>query len=236
MRFLVRSLLAGIVFLTASPAHAQASRPDAVSEISTTGRGEIRVVPDRATVLISVETHASSAAAASSSNSQITNGTIKSVKAATTPQDLVTTQSYSVTPDYQKEKPNGFGARNTIRVELHDIARLGPVIDASLAAGATQVSRVVFTSSAAADARRKAMKLAVTEARLDAESIADTAGGTLGKLISLSSAGLGGIPNSTYSEFVATGGLARSYGRCRQSRILIFCVCIAACRWPTRCG
>lgn len=211
MRVSVGLLLAGTVVLSASQSHAQATaRNDAVPEISTTGRGEIRIAPDRATVLISVETHASSAAAASSASSQITNATIKAVKAAMTPQDLVTTQSFSVTPDYQKGKPSGFGARNTIRVDLRDIVRLGPVIDASLTAGATQVSQVQFTSSVAAETRRKALKLAVAEARADAEALAEAAGGSVGKLLSVS-AGPSNVPMGRFDQVVVTS-LASSMG------------------------
>lgn len=210
MRLSVSSVFAGIALLAASQANAQAMpRVDAVSEIVTSGRGEIHLSPDRATVLISVETHASSAAAASSANSEITGSTIKAVKAATTPQDTVTTQSYSVMPDYQKGKPSGFGARNTVRVELHDIARLGGVIDAALAAGATQVSQIQFASSSAMAARRQAIKLAVSEARLDAEALADAAGGSVGKLLSVSSAGSSGIAGGRLESVVLTG-LART--------------------------
>lgn len=212
MRLLVGSLVVLATVTAASPLAAQTqSRPDAVPEISTNGRGEIRVSPDRATVLISVETHASSASDASSSNSKITNATIKSVKAAIGSGDAVTTQSFSVTPDYDKGKPRGFGARNTIRVELHDISRIGPVIDAALAAGATQVSQVQFTSSQTPDARRKAMKLAVNEARLDAEVLAEAAGGTLGRLLAIGSSSFGGVAyraESVITSLSTAGGYA----------------------------
>lgn len=208
MRLHVSSAFAGILLIVASQATAQTgTRPDALAELNAIGRGEIRVSPDRATVLISVETHASTAASASSANSELTGSTIKAVKAAATPQDQVTTQSYSVTPDYQKAKPSGFGARNTIRVEVRDISRLGAIIDAALTAGATQVSQIQFTSSASAEARRKAMKLAVTEARLDAEAMAEAAGGTVGRLLSLGSFSSGGVAQSRMNEMVMTASL-----------------------------
>jgi uncharacterized protein YggE len=213
MRLSVSSAFAGVALCVASQAFAQTgTRPDAIAELNAVGRGEIRVTPDRATVLISVETHASNAAAASSANSDITASTIKAVKSAASSQDQVTTQSYSVTPDYQKGKPSGFGARNTIRVELHDISRLGPVIDAGLSSGATQVSQVQFTSSTTADARRKAMKLAVNEARLDAEAMAEAAGGTVGRLLALTSVSNGGIGTARLEAAVITSALSASGG------------------------
>ncbi|MEO5902739.1 MAG: SIMPL domain-containing protein [Gemmatimonadaceae bacterium] len=212
MRLFISSLVVGSIVFSATQIHAQVPvRNDARPDINTMGRGEIRVAPDRATVLVSIETHASTAAAASSANSQITNATIKAVKAAAGPQDLVTTQSFSVTPDYQKGKPSGFGARNTIRAELRDIARLGPVIDASLTAGATQISQVQFTSSTASEVRKRALKLAVAEARADAETLADAAGGSVGRLLSVST-GPSNISNSRLATAMVMGGVARAAG------------------------
>ncbi len=208
MRLSVSSAFAGFVLLATAQLSAQTPAPSAVSEISSNGRGEIRVAPDRAMVLITVETHVSSAAAASSANSEITNSTIKAVKAAAAPQDTVTTESYMVMPDYQKGKPSGFQARNTVRVKLHDINRVGAVIDAALAAGATQVPQVQFSSSAAQTARRQAIKLAVGEARLDAESLAEAAGGTVGRLLSVSSGGSVGIAAGRVENVVVTGMLS----------------------------
>lgn len=209
MRLPVSSAFAAILFLSA-PSIQGGTRPDALSELNANGRGEIRVTPDRATVLISVETHASSAASASSANSEITGSTIKAVKAVAAPQDVVTTQSYSVTPDYQKGKPNGFGARNTVRVEVRDISRLGKIIDGALTAGATQVSQVQFSSSMAPDARRKAIKLAITEARLDAEAMAEAAGGTVGRLLSITSYSTGGVAQGRLNELVLATSLRAS--------------------------
>lgn len=211
MRLSVSSAFAVVGLMAAAQLGAQSPAPSGVSEITTSGRGEIRVAPDRATVLITVETHASTAAAASSANSEITMSTIKAVKSAATPQDTVTTESYMVMPDYQKGKPSGFQARNTIRVQLHEIARVGGVIDAALAAGATQVPQVQFTSSAAMTARRQAIKLAVGEARLDAEALAEAAGGAVGRLLSINSAGSSGIAGGRLESVVVTG-LASSGG------------------------
>lgn len=212
MRLSVCSVSAGFALIAAAQMGAQTPAPSNVSEISTSGRGEIRVAPDRATVLITVETHASSAGAASSSNSEITNSTIKAVRAAAAPQDTVTTESYMVAPDYQKGKPSGFQSRNTIRLKLHDISRVGAVIDAALAAGATQIPQVQFSSSAVLTARRQAIKIALNEARLDAEALAEAAGGTVGRLLSLSSGGSSGVAYGRVDNVVVTGMAAREAG------------------------
>ena len=76
MRLSVSTVVTGLMILTASAAGAQTPVRADISEINTSGRGEIRIAPDRATVLVTIETHASSAAAASSANSELTNSTI----------------------------------------------------------------------------------------------------------------------------------------------------------------
>jgi uncharacterized protein YggE len=212
MRLSVSSGFAVVLLLCAASAAAQTPTRSDIPEINTTGRGEIRVAPDRATVLITVETHASSAAAASSANSEITNSTLKAVKAATTAQDTVTTESYMVVPDYQKNKPSGFQTRNTVRVRLHDVTRVGAVVDAALAAGATQIPQVQFSSSATIPARRQAIRLAVAEARADAEALADAAGGSVGKLLSVTTGGNFGVASARLENVVVTGLAAGSAG------------------------
>src|SRR3954467_4919117 len=68
---MTRSILALAFFLAATAAAAQPNGPvpPRVPEIAASGRGEVPITPDRATVLVSVESRASSAATAASENS-----------------------------------------------------------------------------------------------------------------------------------------------------------------------
>jgi uncharacterized protein YggE len=61
------------------------------------------------------------------------------------------------------------------------------LIDAALSGGATQVSNIQFVRSDSKEARRNALALAVADARRDAEVLAQAAGGTLGKLVYITS-------------------------------------------------
>jgi uncharacterized protein len=191
---------------------AQGIADQARPQIMTNGRGEARITPDRATVLVAIETRGGSAADATGANNKATAATIKAVKAATSAGDIVTTESFTVGRDYDnKGHPTNFVARNSIRSQLQNIAEVGQVIDAALSAGATQIMPVQFTGSRTADARREAVRAAVVEARLDAESMAEAAGGTLGKLLRLSSSV---IPMRTsYDVVVATSGVAGGLAR-----------------------
>jgi uncharacterized protein YggE len=68
---------------------------------------------------------------------------------------------------------------------------VGRTIDAGLAGGATGVQGVFFEASTTPAARRDALALAAAEARQDAERLARALGGTLGPLLSSSTAGAG---------------------------------------------
>ena len=69
---------------------------------------------------------------------------------------------------------------------------MGKVIDAVLAAGATNLGGLSLFASNTDAARREALQKAVAKARADAEVTAAAAGGSLGPLIELSTQGISG--------------------------------------------
>jgi len=185
------------LFVGTSVAEAQASATTGSAnapEIATNGRGEVRVAPDMARLQISVETRASSANAAAADNAARITRTIAAVRAAGIDSAQIKTAGYSVAPDYDsKGRHSGFVVRNGLRIEVRRIADVGKIIDAALGGGATQVTGVQFLRSDLHESRRSALALAVAEARRDAEVLAQAAGGTLGRLIYLTS-GFGTLP------------------------------------------
>jgi uncharacterized protein YggE len=193
-----------------SLATAQARDSSARSEIATSGRGEVHVTPDQAVMTVSVETHSPSAAAAAQDNAARLMRTIAALRAAGVDSPQITTAGYSLSQDYEKNRPSGFAARNGLRVEVRRIADIGKLIDVALTAGATSVGQVQFVRADTREARRSALALAVAEARRDAEVLAQAAGGTLGKLVYLTS-GVSvpvGRENSNYAQLssvVVTG-------------------------------
>lgn len=163
-------------------------------EVTASGRGEVKVTPTSSSVLISVTTRAPTAAQAAADNATRLESTLRALRAiGLAPNDL-TTAGYSVGQNYEMTResprvPAGFIARNTIRAEVRRLDDLGKVIDAALAGGATEIAGVQYSSANSQDARRTALASAVREARADADAIARAAGGSLGRLIALSSSG-----------------------------------------------
>lgn len=167
----------------------EAARPQ-VPQIVVSASSEVKVAPDRATISVGVQSRAVTAAAASAQNSQKQRAVIEAIKARGVPAEQISTSGFNVIPEtrYDREgqqapRTTSYLVMNTVTVELKRVDQVGPVIDASLAAGANQINSLAFGVQNADSARRAALALAVAKARADAEVIARAAGGSLGSLI-----------------------------------------------------
>src|ERR1043166_8906226 len=180
MRFL--SCLAALV--AASPLAAQPPGPGPQPpRIVTSGEGEVKVTPDRATIFVGVQSRALTAAAASGDNARRQRAIIDTLKALGVPSDQIATQNFSVSPEMVypqgggSPKLTGYVVNNTVRVELKKIEQMGSVIDASIAKGSNQINSIQFSVADVATPRRAAIAEAVRNARADADAPAAAAGG-----------------------------------------------------------
>ena len=176
-------------------AEAQVSPPQPVASqppsISASAAGDARVVPDRAMVTVAVESQAPSAAKAGADNAARQTKVIDAVKAAGVAAAQIRTSGYNVFPEYAQgdgraPRITGYRAQNSVQVEVRDIAAVGKIIDAALAAGANNIGSVSLFSSNTDAARKEALQKAVAKARSEAEAVAAAAGGSLGALLELS--------------------------------------------------
>jgi uncharacterized protein len=166
-----------------------------VPQIVTSGEGEVRATPDRATIFIGVQTRAATAAAAAAENARRQTAVIDTLRRLGLAADQITTTGYQVMPETrfdpgtQQARVTGYVVSNMVRAELRRVDQVAPVIDGALARGANQINRLIFSASNADQLRRAAMDSAVAQARADAEVLARAAGGRLGTLIELTSGG-----------------------------------------------
>ena len=207
-------LALALVFLVAAriaPAQAILSQAPRIPEITASGRGEVAITPDRATVLVSVESRAASAASAATANSAKMSSVLDALRRAGLSQSDLTTSMYTVGQDPRSLRvapgmpgvpvmPVEFLARNTVRASVRRIDDVGKVIDAALAAGATSIASVQFSSPSTDEARRTAISMAASQAQKDADALARAAGGSLGRLVSLSSTGPGAFSTPYVSD------------------------------------
>jgi uncharacterized protein YggE len=193
----------------ASSAVAQSGAAVTPPQIVTSGEGEARVTPDRATISIGVQSRAPTAAAAAADNARRQRAILDTLRALGLASEDLSTNNYNVSPEMQYT-PNGaappkviaYTVTNTVRAELRKMDDIGRVIDAALAKGANEISSLQFRSTKADSARRAALGLAVANAKADAEALARAAGGSVGSLLEVSTTSI--TPPRVYDMAVRT--------------------------------
>ena len=182
-----------LLMSVAAAAQAPGSTFLTVPHVAASAVGEVRVVPDRATIFIGVETRATTAAAASTANARQLRAVMEALRTLGIGPAQMSTSEYSVYPDqvFEPDKGDrtpriiGYVVRNTLRVEVRQIDQIGALLDAALTKGANAINSLQFTSSRADSARREALASAVSKAEADALAMARAGGSCLGEVIEL---------------------------------------------------
>ena len=179
-----------------APMQSAAMQREPIPTIASSATAEAKFTPDRATISISVQTRATTAAAAAADNAKKQNAVLAALRGLGLTNEQLSTTGYSVNPEYRYD-PNrtptltGYSVTNTVLADIHDLTQVGKVLDTALANGSNMVSSLEFYASNTDAARQKALADAVVKARADAEVAARAAGGSLGPLMHLSVGGGG---------------------------------------------
>lgn len=157
--------------------------------ISVTGEAQLHVQPDMATVTLGVEASSQTAQQAVNLNSQKMQTVIDALLSMGIQRGDISTSNFSLHPEYelQNEKPYsgekpakqvlvGYRCQNMVAVKVRDITRVGPVIDAAVAAGATNVNGISFGLQDPDQYKDRLLAEAVRNARNKASVMADAAG------------------------------------------------------------
>jgi uncharacterized protein YggE len=80
----------------------------------------------------------------------------------------------------------GFTATQTLQITIHDLRRIGAVIDAAVAGGATSVQGITYDLTDHSAASAQALAKAVGDAQTKARAMANAAGIRLGSVVSMS--------------------------------------------------
>lgn len=156
--------------------------------ITVTGQGRVTIAPDLAYATFAVETRNTDLAQAQADNATRMNAVLARLKSLGIAERDLQTVGYNVSPQYDKQdgKPTGYIVNNGVRAAVRDLAKLGPTIDAAVAAGANRVAGIAFDLADKGAATRQAREAAVADARAKAEQYATLANGTLGVVITIS--------------------------------------------------
>ncbi len=173
---------------------AASSATFAATTLSLSATGETRATPDMATLTLGVQTTAADAAGALRANAARMTATITALKAAGIAPRDIQTSNLSLAPQYAyaEGKPprlTGYQASNQVTVSVDDIARLGGVVDAVVAAGADNIGQISFGLANPLAAENAARIAAVKALEDKAALYAQAAGYHIARLVNLAESG-----------------------------------------------
>jgi uncharacterized protein len=174
---------------------------DDVPVLTVSGMGEARVAPDVATVRLGVVAQAATARAAQEQVNRAAGAVLEAIRKQGVKAEDVQTSGLSLSPLYSQgrsgnetPKITGYQANNTVTVRIEDLAKVGPVIDAGLGAGANTLDGVEFGLRNDEAARSQALADAAAKARAKAETLAKALGLRLGAILEVAEGGISVSP------------------------------------------
>lgn len=169
--------------------------------LTLSAQGEVRARPDMATVGTGVETRAITARDAMAQNAAQMDRLVAALVKAGIERKFIQTSSINLSPQYdyssaregQPPRFIGYQASNQLSVVVHDLAKLGSLIDAMVAAGATNINGPSFGVVDDSALLRQAREKALDDAKERAQFYAVRSGYRSVRLVSISEQG-GGYP------------------------------------------
>ena len=184
--------LAGLLItVLAGACSSSASR---VTRIAVTGETNLKAQPDAAVVVLSVITQGAQAFNAQQDNARKSDAVIHALEGSAGANPEIKTSDYSLRPQYDERynklpKIIGYEARNSVMVTMSDLSKVGAVIDAASRAGANSVENVSFILRDNSPARGQALAEASRQAMNKAQSIAQSMGGHVVRVVEEQEAG-----------------------------------------------
>lgn len=181
------------------PAAAQEPAPDRAPEpprqVHVNAQASVRRAPDRAVVQLAVESLGETARAATTANAEAMERVLAALRRLDIPAERIQTLRIELQPRYDRRRdvaqPEivGYQALNQVVVRVHDLDRVGAVVDAAVSAGANRVTGISFELADAQAAYHEALEMAVDRARQEAGVVAAALGETLGPPLQVSTGG-----------------------------------------------
>jgi len=184
------STVLGVIVLSLGLAPAFA---DTSGRITVTGDGSVSAAPDMAIITMGAAADAERAKIAMDETSAITSAILERLTEAGIASRDIQTSDLSLIPMWSNQSSTdgrrrieGYRASNRVTANIRDLDVLGPVLDAVLTEGATNLGGLQFTISDPEPLMNDARRKAVEDARARADLFAEASGVTLGRLLSLS--------------------------------------------------
>ena len=171
MKTIALSLLG--LLLCSSSGLAQTAEP---AQVIVTGEGTVKATPDQAWVSIGAESRSKVSKDAQQRNAEVMTAVIQKVAAFGIPKEAIKTTAIDLQLEFDyangRQTPRGYVARNTVEVRVDELTKLGDVLDAVVASGATNIHGVRFDVKQRDQLEAAALQAAVRHASAKAQAIA----------------------------------------------------------------
>jgi uncharacterized protein YggE len=191
----VASLLALLAIVAVGLTSGCASVGARVAEphgIAVIGTGRVLRAPDTAVVQVGVESRSPDLGQATAEVDRRVRLVLEGLRAQGVRDADIRTIAYAIDPVAEPRPPAdgspriaGYRVSNVVQVRTRDVARLAPIVDAAVRAGANVVRNIQLTLDDPARAEAEARTLAVQDATAKARQLAAAAGVALGRLLSV---------------------------------------------------
>ncbi len=181
----------------AAPAPAATSSAHGITVV---GNGSLETVPDVSEWSFGVHSRAESAEAALRESSAATKRLLDALKRAGIAKGDLRTEQVSLWPNVREGGTViGYEASNSVHVTVRQMAKAGRIVDAAVAAGASEVYGPSFSVSDTRARFDEAAAKAYDDALRKAEALAAKAGVTLGQPIVVAEASGGDVYRDQYA-------------------------------------
>lgn len=172
-----------------------------VPQISVTGEGKVKVIPDQASISISLETKGTNAEEVKKENDKKIDAILKFIKKSDIAKENFQTQRVSLNPtyDYEKKKHN-YIATQTIKILLKDLSKYDVLMEGLVDEGINRIDNVTFESSKEALYQSEARKLAMKDAKSKAEDYVSVLGQKVGRAMTISDNSQNHSPQPVYAS------------------------------------
>lgn len=157
---------------------------NSVPQISVTGEGKVKIVPDQAVVTVGFQNSGKDAKEVKTLNDEVVDKVIKFLKKSGVPATDYKTNNVSLNKsyDYEKKKYN-FQANQTLSITLKDLTKYDEIMMGLNDAGVNTIQGVEFKSSKIEEFEREARKKAILNAKQKAQDYVSVLGQKIGKAL-----------------------------------------------------
>lgn len=199
----MKKILVVALFVTSAVAMAQELKQ--VPQITVSGEGKIKVVPDQAVITVSVENTGKEASEVKKTNDNTVDAVIKAIKKRGIPTTDYQTQQVSLHKNYDyTSKKYNYRAYQTLKIHLKDMTKYEALMVDLVESGINAIQGVEFKSSKIETLESEARQKAIRNAKKKAMDFAGAVEQNVGKALLINDNSQTHYPQPIYREVMMT--------------------------------